>query len=58
MGKPAKKASKAELIAEYESYPKYPNRFDKKSAKDYEDDGFDQARDYFKGLRVIEPKVR
>ncbi len=50
MGKPAKKASKAELIAEYESYPKYPSRFDKKSAKDYEDDGFDQARDYFKGL--------
>ena len=49
MGKPAKKASKAELIAEYESYPKYPSRFDKKSAKDYEDDGFDQARDYFKG---------
>ena len=27
MGKPAKKASKAELIAEYESYPKYPSRF-------------------------------
>jgi|GEM_PF-1109038 len=50
MGKLAKKASKAELIAEYESYPKYPSRFDKKSAKDYEDDGFDQARDYFKGL--------
>ena len=50
MGKPAKKASKAELIAEYESYPKYPSRFDKKSAKDYEDDGFDQATKYFKAL--------
>lgn len=45
-----KKPTKTELIAEYESYPKYPGRFDKKSAKDYDDEGFDQACKFFEKL--------
>ena len=41
MSKPTKKPTRTELVAEYDSYPKYPGRFDKKSAKDYDDEGFD-----------------
>lgn len=53
MSDPTKnKPTKTELIAEYESYPKYPGRFDKKSAKEYEEEGFEQACDYFERLEA------
>lgn len=44
------KSTKTELVAEYDSYPKYPGRFDKKSAKDYDDEGFERACKFFEKL--------